>query len=249
MNTTFISNVSMGISRVALYLLLVIAMLLIAFAQATPAQQSTNAPRPSQKSCQQILVSGAVRRAVRLDAQSGLRLTDALALAGGPTKRVGKTVRVVHSCDKPGTKAGGVDEYNLVDVLRGREDGNPYVVPGDIVVVSSADLVAVIGNVRKTEIVFVDGMTLMRAIDLAGGVWQSSGLVMVRIHRSSNGVLTRDLIIVSLKAIKERRLEDVPLQPWDVVEISDELGHFRFLRPGYPIWDPPLMPRKEKSVS
>ena len=248
MNTTF-TNVSMGISRAALHLLLVIAMLLIAFAQATPAQQSANASGASQKTCQQILVMGAVRTAARLDARRGLRLLDALAVAGGPTKRVGKTIRVVHSCDKPGTEAGGVDEYNLVDVLRGREDGNPYVVPGDIVVVSSADLVAVIGNVRKTEIVFVDGMTLMRAIDLAGGVWQSSDLVIVRIHRSSNGVLTRDLIIVSLKAIKERRLEDVPLQPWDIVEVSDELGHFRFLRPGYPIWDPPLMPRKDSPHS
>jgi protein involved in polysaccharide export with SLBB domain len=235
--------------RPAVYFLLVLMVLPSSITQATLAQPSTSVARGSQNNCQQILVSGAVRKAVRVDANRRMRLTDALALAGGPTKRVGKTVRVVHSCDKPGTKAGGVDEYNLVDVLRGREDGNPYVVPGDIVVVSSADLVAVIGNVRKTEILFVDGMTLMRAIDLAGGVWQSSDLVMVRIHRSSNGVLTRDLIIVSLKAIKERRLEDVPLQPWDVVEISDELGHFRFLRPGYPIWDPPLMPRKEKSVS
>jgi protein involved in polysaccharide export with SLBB domain len=137
----------------------------------------------------------------------------------------------------------------LVDALRGRENGNPYVAPGDIVVVSSADLVAVIGNVKKTEIVFVEGMTMMRAIKLAGGVWQSSDLVMVRIHRSSNGVLTRDPIIVSLKAIKERRIEDVPLQPWDIVEVSDGLGRFRLLRPGYPVWDPPLMPRKEKSVA
>lgn len=90
---------------------------------------------------------------------------------------------------------------------------------------------------------------MMRAIKLAGGVWQSSDLVMVRIHRSSNGVLTRDPIIVSLKAIKERRIEDVPLQPWDIVEVSDGLGRFRLLRPGYPVWDPPLMPRKEKSVA
>lgn len=195
---------------------------------------------------------GAVRRAVRVDANRRMRLSEVLAMAGGLTHRVGKTVRIVHSCDKSRITTGGVDEYNLVDALRGRESGNLYVAPGDIVVVSSADLVAVIGNVKKTEvvfteIVFVEGMTMMRAIELAGGVRQSSDLVMVRIHRSANGVSTRDPITVSLKAIKERRIDDVPLQPWDIVEVSDKLGHFQLPKLSNPAWDPPLFPRKDNS--
>lgn len=209
MNTTLITAAPSRMGRPAAYLLLVIMVLPSSITQATLAQQSTSVARGSQNNCQQILVTGAVRMAVRVDANRRMRLTEVLAMAGGPTHRVGKTVRIVHSCDKPGIPTGSVDEYNLIDALRGRENGNPYVAPGDIVVVSGADLVAVIGNVRKTEVVFtevifVDGMTMMRAIELAGGVRQSSDLVMVRIHRSSNGVLTRDPIIVSLKAIKER---------------------------------------------
>jgi protein involved in polysaccharide export with SLBB domain len=252
MNTKLMTAASSKMGRPAVYLL-VIMLLPGSIAQATLAQQSTAAARGSQDNCQQILVAGAVRSAVRVNANRRMRLTEVLAMAGGPTHRAGKTVRVAHSCDKPGIPPGCVDEYNLVDALRGRENGNPYVAPGDIVVVSSADLVAVIGNVRKTEvvfteIVFVDGMTMLRAIELAGGVWQSSDLVIVRIHRTSNGVPTRDPIIVSLKAIKERRIDDVPLQRWDVVEVSDELGHFRLLKREYPIWDPPLIPRKEKFV-
>lgn len=254
MNTTLITGASSGIGRAALYLLLVIAMLLIAFAQATVAQQSANAPQGTQKICQQILVMGAVRTAAQLDARRGLRLLEALAMAGGPTKRVGKTIRVVHSCecstcDKPGTKAGRIDEYNLADVVRGRENENPYLAPGDIVVVSGADLVAVIGSVKKTEIVFVDGMTMMRAIELAGGVGKNGELVLVRIYRTSIEGPRRDPIIVNLKAIKERRIEDVLLQPWDLIEVSDELGHFRAPKFSNPIWDPPLVPRKDSSCS
>jgi protein involved in polysaccharide export with SLBB domain len=251
MKTKLITVAFSRMGTPAVCLLLVIMGLPGSITQASLAQQSNSVARDSQNNCQQILIMGAVRRAVRVDANRKIRLTEVLAMAGGPTHGAGKTVRIVHSCDK---LTGGVDEYNLVDALRGRESGNPCVVPGDVVVVTSADLVAVIGNVRKTEvvfseIVFVDGMTMMRAIELAGGIRQSSDLVMVRIHRSSKGVLTRDPITVSLKAIKKWSIDDVPLQPWDVVEVSDKLGHFRLLKPGHPFWDPPLIPRKEKSVS
>jgi protein involved in polysaccharide export with SLBB domain len=104
-----------------------------------------------------------------------------------------------------------------------------------------------IGNVKKTEIVFVNGMTLMRAVDLAGGVERNSEMVRVRIGRAA--VAGSDPIIINLKAIKERRIEDVPLQPWDVIEVSDQEGRFPRLKLSNPIWDPPLIPRKDSSYS
>ncbi|MEK6333890.1 MAG: SLBB domain-containing protein [Acidobacteriota bacterium] len=235
------------------YLLPAVAVLLAAFAHATLAQPSTNPAQGSQKSCQQILVVGAVRKAGRLDFRQGWRLVDALAMAGGLTDRAGKTIRVIHTCkcsacDKPVTMPGDVEEYQLVEVLRHDQKVHTQVQGGDVVVVSSADLVAVIGNVRKTEIVLVDGLTMMRALELAGGVGRNSARVMGRIHRAPVAGLRREAITVSLKAIRERRIEDVPLRPWDVVEVSDEFGQFQFLKSN-PIWDPPLIPRKDSSYS
>lgn len=231
------------------------SLLLIAMALGAHAQQLTSAPQGlSRNSCQQIAVFGAVRTPSRLDAPQRLRLLDVLGKVGGPSELAGKTVRVIHNCncspcDKLEPKARDVSEYNLVDVLGGRENGNPYLTPGDIVVVPEADSVFVIGNViRGRSIAFNKGMTVTRAIAMAGVVVGRGGdLVTVRIHRNTSDGTRQDPIIVRLKAILDGHAENVLLQPWDIVEVSDGLGHFRPLQPLTPIWDPPLKPRKEDS--
>lgn len=238
-----------------------ILLLVIAMAQATHGQQSASAPQGlSEMGCRQIAVIGAVRTPRRLDALLPLRLLEVLVRVGGPNERAGKTISVIHSCncspcDKP--KASDVNEYNLVDVLRGRENGNPFVVPGDIVMVPEADSIFVMGNViTQRSIRFSEGMTVTRAIAFAGGVVRSSDLVAIRIHRTPSGGPRPDPIIANLRSILKRGTEDVLLQPWDVVEVSDGLGHFQVPKmslpkwdPPLPKWNPPLHPRRETSGS
>ena len=240
-----------------------ISLWLMSMAQATYAQQSTVAPPGlSQNSCRQIEVSGAVRTPSRFDAPQRLRLLEVLSRGGGPNEQAGKAVRVVHPCNcspcnKPEPKANEVNDYSLVDVLRGRDHANPYVVPGDIVMVWEADSVFVLGNVTKLRSIrFSEGMTVTRAIAMAGGVVKSSALVVIRIHRTSAGASGPNPIILSLRAVIRDRTEDVVLQPNDVVELSDDWGHFQSPRRWYPTWDPPLprgdpalRPREENSGS
>lgn len=208
------------------------------------------------------MVSGAVRTPSRFDAPQRLRLLEVLVKVGGPKERSGKIVRIVHPCncspcDNPESKLNEVNFYDLVEVLRGRENGNPYVVPGDIVIVPEADAIFVMGNViTQRSIPFSEGMTVTRAIAMVGGVRKRSDLVVTRIHRSSSGATPQDPIIVNLKSILKRGTEEVLLQPWDTVEISDELGHFQVPRISLPAWDPPLPkwkpplhPRKDTSGS
>ena len=227
-------------------LLLVVALLLV-MAQAVHTQQTAGAPQGlSQISCRQIAVVGAVRTPRRFDAPHRLRLLEVLTRGGGPLEQAGTTVRIVHPCncspcDNPESKANDVNFYDLIDVLRGVENGNPYVVPGDIVMVSEADPVFVLGNVTKlTSIRFSEGMTVTRAIAMAGGVVKSSALVVIRIHRTSAGASRLNPIIVNLRAVIRDRTEDVVLQPFDVLEVSDDWGHFQPPRLWYPIRDPPL---------
>lgn len=221
-----------------------ISLLLVSMGQATYAQQSTAAPQGlSQNSCRQIVVFGAVRTPGRFDASQRLRLLEVLRRVGGPNEQAGKTVRVVHPCncspcDNPESKANVVNDYTLVDVLRGRENGNPFVVPGDIVMVLEADSVFVLANVTKLRSIrFSEGMTVTRAIAMAGVVVKSSALVVIRIHRTSTGASP---IIVNLRAVIRDRTEDVVLQPNDAVEVSDDWGHFQPPRLWFPTWDPPL---------
>ena len=229
-----------------------IAMLLpIAMANSDHGQESGTAQGPSQMSCEQIAVLGAVRSPTFLKTQRRLRLLEVLAIVGGPTERAGKIIRIVHSaCSESGMKAGGIHEYDLAEVLHGRESENPYVVAGEIVVIPESDSVFVVGNVRKQRGLAVsEGMTVTRAIALVGGVGKSSGLVTVRVHRNSSGGPRRDPIIVRLSAIIQGRTEDVLLQPWDIVEVSDDFGHFQSPKLSPPTWDPPLLPRKDNSCS
>ena len=236
------------------------ALLLIAMAHATQAQQTTSTPQvPSQQICRQITVFGAVRTPGRLDTTVRLRLLEVLGKVGGPNERAGKTVRIVHTCncspcEKLEMKPGDVNEFNLVDVLRGDENGNPFVAPGDIVIVPEAELVFVIGAWREIRILFVRGMTVTRAIAMAGGLISSSALTTIRIYRTSSNGRRPEPIMINLKAITEGRAEDPLLKPLDLVYVSDDQGHFRPLRLSPPTWDPPLPklnpplhPRKEAS--
>ena len=231
------------------------ALLLIAMAQSTHAQESARRPQSlSQDSCQQITALGAVRTPGRLNAPQRLRLLEVLGKAGGPNEWAGKKVRIVHTCscspcEKLEMKPGDVNEFNLVDVLRGDENGNSFVAPGEIVIVPTAELVFVIGALRETRILFVQGMTVTRAIALAGGLIRSSALTTIRIYRTSSSGRRPEPIMINLKAITEGRAEDPLLNPWDVLQVSDDQGNFQRPRQFNPVWDPPVVPRKDSSAS
>jgi polysaccharide biosynthesis/export protein len=217
-------------------------------------QQSGAAAGSTQVSCNQIALFGALKMPGRLATQSGHRLLEVLALGGGPTRFAGKTVRVVHSCRcspcSESEKAHDQDEYNLAEVLRGVAAANINVVPGDIVIIPFGDSVIVVGNVSKPGgLPLSERMTVSRAIALVGGISRSSDMVTVRITRISPAGQRQDPIIVNLKSVLERRTEDILLRPLDVVEVSDEQGHF--LLPGLspPVGDPPLLPRRDNSGS
>ena len=221
-------------------------LFLVTMANTGHGQESGPAWRNSELSCRQIAVIGAVRTPSRLNAEPRMRLLEALARVGGPTGGAGKIVRLVHTCKcSPCTevtgKAEDIHEYNLLEVLRGPESGNPYVVAGDIVIVPEADPIFVIGNVVGGRSVrFSEGMTVTRAIALAGVAVGNSELVTVRIFRNSSEGTRQEPIIIRLKAVLNGHAENVLLQPWDIVEVSDGLGHFLGPRLSPPGWDPPL---------
>lgn len=217
-------------------------------------QESGSAQGNSGLNCQQIAVIGAVRKPGPIDVPRRLRLLDVLSKVGGPNEQAGKTVRIVHACgclpcDKLETKPGEVSEFKLFEVLRGSEKANPFVAPGDVVIIPKAPSVFVMGTWRETGIPFVQGMTATRAIALAGGPFKSSAVTSVRIYRTSSNGRRPEPIMINLGAITTGDAEDPLLQPWDVLEVSDDHGQFQRPRPIYPIWDPLLKPHKDSSSS
>jgi SLBB domain len=218
-------------------------LIVVAFAITT---QALMAQGQSQLSCHEIAVIGAVKLPGRFEIPARIRLLGALALVGGPTERAGKVVSVVHSCQCSPCAEGEVKtatptEYSLSGTLQGREDANPFVSPGEIIIVPEAESVWVIGNVvSQKSFIYREGVSLTQAIAMVGGVGKNSDLVRIRIYRIASNGLRPDPLIFTLKAVLGNRGEDPVLQPSDIIEISDETGRFNSpFTP--PLYDPPLM--------
>src|SRR6266550_920879 len=178
---------------------------------------------------QPVAVTGAVRSASNFKLQRQVRLLELLSFAGGPSEAAGQTVQIVHAggpslCEKDNeavaNEMGGLVSYKLEDTLRGVQEANPYVRPGDIVRVLDADQVYVIGNVlRPTSIPLKEPITISRAIAFAGGTAPSTKKDKVRIIRQTPGSTTKQQIFVDLGAIEKRKAEDVLLLANDIVDV------------------------------
>lgn len=191
---------------------------------------------------QPVAVLGAVNTPGRFQLQRRVRLLELLAFAGGPAERAGRNIQVIHSsplltCEQEGpglssaaADAPDVSSYRLNDLLQGDIRANPYIRPGDVVTITEAEQVYVVGNVLKpSTITLKEKVTVSQAVAMAGGLLPDSATERVRIIRQEAGRNAKTEIIVDLKAINRRSAEDVALQPNDIVEVPTASGK-RFLR-------------------
>lgn len=175
---------------------------------------------------QPVAVIGAVRGPAQFKLQRPVRLSELLSFAGGPSEAAGQTVQVVHAsgkslCDKTENmdETSGLVSYLLVDTLHGVPEANPFVRPGDLIQVPSADQVFVIGNVlRPLAIPLKEPLTVSRAIAMAGGTAPSTKKDKVKIIRQVPGSGKQE-INVDLKAIQKNQAEDVALLANDIIDV------------------------------
>ena len=186
-----------------------------------------------------VAVLGSVRQPSRFLLQRRVRLLEMLTFVSGPSDNAGRTIQVVHT-DPPvacQTSNSGdtnapdqIDYYALKETLSGEEKANPYVRPGDVIVIPPADQVYVIGNVvHPTSIALTEPMTVSRAIAMAGGTALDTKKNEIHIIRQTPGTTQKQEIIVDLEAINKHKAEDLVLFANDIVEVPASGGK-RFLR-------------------
>jgi polysaccharide export outer membrane protein len=180
---------------------------------------------------QPVAVIGAVDKPGQFYITRKMRLLQAVALAGGPTKEAGTKVLLA--------RLGGVDlcseaqtseaenanlsdllfNYNLRKTIEGDESANPWLKPGDIVSILEADRAYIVGNVKKpTTILLREPRTLTQAIAEAEGILPATKKKQIfLVRQDANGVRTR--MEVNLIAINERKAADPYLQPNDIIEV------------------------------
>ena len=156
---------------------------------------------------------------------------DALSLAGGPLPTAGTVVSIVRgpaSAEASGTAEGSVEIVDLSRVTKGGAGtGNVLVRNGDVVNVSNAPLVYVVGAVVKPGgFVLSDpasGISVIQALAMAQGTSPVASHHALVIRQSTSDVGRKDLP-VNLAAILSGKTPDVLLAPNDILYIPDSTG-------------------------
>jgi polysaccharide export outer membrane protein len=193
------------------------------------------------KSRQPATIAGAVRTEMQVVMMRRARLHELITRAGGTTDRASGTIQIMHTVpqmcpdpivtvqktaatDKAATDNNasefGIAIYKLADLRAGKEEADPYVWPGDIVLVNEAEPVYVIGAVvGPREIPLRDGVTLARAIAMAGGA-QRMAKDEVAIYRQKPGLVGQETLKFNYSAIKKGKEPDVPLKAYDIIDVG-----------------------------
>lgn len=144
----------------------------------------------------------------------------ALAAAGGTTDKQGSTVTITRHNETASPLTLGVDSPNY-----SRLQAETLLQPGDLVVVSRAKAIYVVGDVAHPgEFLLSNGMPLnvLRALALAQGANQTAAVKKASIVRDSRaGVET---IHVDLDKIAKNEQPDPTLEPGDIVVIPRSGG-------------------------
>lgn len=188
------------------------------------------------KSRQPATVYGAVRNPMRVEMMRRARLHELLASAGGVTERASGTIQVVHTepemCPEPGEMVEKKDDlvspqnqlevYKIADLRLGKEEADPFIRPGDVVIVSEGEPVYVTGAVVAPQGIYMrDKLTLGRAVAMVGGPAKFARTSEVHIYRQSPGESGQEDIKVNYDAIRKGQQEDVLLKPYDIIDIRE----------------------------
>lgn len=189
------------------------------------------------------IVFGAVRVPQRVVMNRRLRLHEVLVTAGGVTQNANGTVDVLHTQPElcvetedtittaPVAAAvaanhskepdiGTLETYKLIDLKGGSAENNPYIRPGDIVIVNEGQPIFITGMVVKPgDVIIKDQLTLTRAIAMAGGMQKMANTAQVHIYRKTEGKLNPEPLRYDYDAIRKGKAPDVLLQAYDIIDV------------------------------
>jgi polysaccharide export outer membrane protein len=140
------------------------------------------------------------------------RLIDVLAALGG----LGSTSSHIITITRPGVSASIVVDLGQ-DPLNSPEADVP-VLPGDIINVSRAGVVFVLGEFKNSGIYPLSGsgaVTLMQFTALTGGAAKAAKISDLRLVRTING--KRQFVVLDIKKILLGKAPDPILQPGDIL--------------------------------
>jgi polysaccharide export outer membrane protein len=182
-----------------------------------------------------VTVSGEVRTPGQVELRRKARLLELIAFSGGLNNDYSSGIIQVFRTEKPmcseDTNADiwKSDDnivpsriYTIKAVESGGTDANPIIYPGDVIVAERAKPVYLFGEVRQAlNLSLKDGgLTIMQALAMAGGVNPNADVKDIKVYRKKAGSLEKDIISINYKDIKEGKIKDFSLEPYDEVEVG-----------------------------
>ena len=176
---------------------------------------------------ERAVLLGAVRTAQRFQLERPARLNELIVIAGGITDRASGEVTIFRpanvACAAPGKTASDSNtmRVKLTDLLGGKPDANPLVRAGDVVTVEEAAPIYVTGGVVAPQrILFRSGLTVSRAVASAGGLNRNADRNKIFVFRRQKDRADLQIIETDFDKIMRKNGEDVPLEPYDIVEVA-----------------------------
>ena len=182
-------------------------------------------------------IYGQVRQQQRVTLTRQTRLLELLSFAGGVTEDAGGMIQVFRTskpmCTEDNAENNWISQskestdvpsrmYSINSVRQGREEANPIILPGDLIVVQRAAEIYITGEVNAPQKVFLkeDGLSLTEAIAKTGGVRREAKTKDVKIYRLKANSKDREIISINFDLIKKGEQKDIMLEPYDIVEVD-----------------------------
>ena len=186
-------------------------------------------------------VLGAVRTPTRFSIRRSVTLKELLVLAGGIASGASGDIAIIRprnlSCletSGPSDNGSELTNIKISDLLSGKSEFNPVILSGDVVTVSRALPIYVVGAVNvPVPLYLTSDLTVSRAIAMAGGLSKDAEGSTVTILRRSGADTAQ--IESDLSKVKRGEIEDEILKPFDIIDVPVKGGGKRKYPPASPV--------------
>lgn len=184
-----------------------------------------------------VIVTGEVRTPQQVDMRRQARLLDLLSQAGGETTDADGMIQIFRTqqpiCSEKNEERdwrAASDSsydvpsrmYSLSSLRQGRDEANPLIQPGDVIIVQKARPVYITGEVNAPQGILLKegGTSLMDAIAKVNGVNRQAKVKDIKIYRLKANSKDREVLAVNYDSIKKGEQKDIMLEPYDIVEVG-----------------------------
>ena len=186
-------------------------------------------------------VDGAVRTPTRFSIRREVSLRELIVMSGGIVSGASDEISIFRPADVSCVPAvvdhgSGRDNRStslnikISDLLSGKASFDPVILSGDIVTVSRANPVYVIGAVNNPGAIFATTeLTVTRAIATAGGMTKDANGEAVTVFRRTGKETS--ILELDLAKVKRGEVEDTPLQSFDIIDVHAKGGSKRTYPP------------------